>query len=150
MFSRGAFVSSDMKGAERSRMLVCVIDDDTRMREAVCVTLHLFGFKTVQAGDGDLGLELVRQHKPAIVITDIVMPNREGLETIRAVKQEFPTMPIIAMSGSDPGKDYLELAQAMGADNYLAKPFKPSELLEKVASLVATPAARAKSAALHA
>jgi CheY-like chemotaxis protein len=80
----------------------------------------------------------VTKVKPAIVVTDIVMPNREGIETIQALKQHFPNIPVLAMSGSfSPGKDYLEWAAAMGADDCLAKPFRPAELVEKVKRLVA-------------
>ena len=118
--------------------VVCVIDDDQRVREAVCAVLDAAGFVTVQAGDGEVGSKLVREMSPAIVITDIVMPNREGIETIQALRMDFPEMPILAMSGSHgPGKDYLDWAQGVGADDCLAKPFNPAELIRKVTQLIA-------------
>jgi len=74
-----------------------------------------------------------------VVITDIVMPNREGIETIQALKHHFPNIPVLAMSGSHTaGKNYLEWADRIGADDCLAKPFHPAELVEKVKRLAAT------------
>jgi DNA-binding response OmpR family regulator len=121
-----------------ARPVVCVIDDDTRLREAICTILEDAGFAPVQASDGDKGFALVSQAAPAVVVTDIVMPNREGIETIQALKHHFPNIPILAMSGSySPGKNYLEWAEAIGADDCLAKPFRPAEMIDKVKRLAA-------------
>src|SRR5262245_10414082 len=97
-------------GQKTDAALVCVIDDDERLRRAIVTVLGDAGFKTVDACDGDIGLKLVTERKPSVVITDIVMPNREGLETIQILKQKFPTLPVLAVSGSfNPGSvDYLE------------------------------------------
>src|SRR6185295_5582761 len=109
-----------------ARPIVCVIDDDIRLREAICTVLEHAGFAPLQAGDGEAGFDLVAQSNPVVVLTDIVMPNREGIETIQALKQQFPNLPVLAMSGShSPGKNYLEWAEAIGADDCLAKPFRP-------------------------
>jgi CheY-like chemotaxis protein len=120
--------------------LVCVIDDDERLRRAVCTVLDDAGYVTAQAGDGDAGLKLVAERRPAVVVTDIVMPNREGIETIQMLKAQFPELPVLAISGSfNPGSvDYLELAQVFGANDCLAKPFKPADLLAKVKALAAS------------
>jgi DNA-binding response OmpR family regulator len=124
-------------GGTGDRQVVCVIDDDARLREAICAILEQAGFAPIQAGDGNIGFDVVSKMKPAVVITDIVMPNREGIETIQALKQHFPDLPVLAMSGSySPGKNYLDWAQAIGADDCLAKPFRPAQLVEKVKSLV--------------
>lgn len=121
-----------------SATLVCVIDDDARLREAICSILKHAGYATVEADDGAVGLSVVARDKPAVVVTDIVMPNREGIETIRMLKDKFPDIPVLAMSGShSPGRDYLEWAEAIGADDCVAKPFGPAELLRKVGNLVA-------------
>lgn len=124
--------------SQASGALVCVIDDDDRLRKAVCMILDQAGFTTIQASDGDMGLKLVAERNPCVVVIDIVMPNREGIETIEALKERFPKLPVLAMSGSfNPGSvSYLELAEIMGANDCLAKPFKPAELLAKVANLM--------------
>jgi DNA-binding response OmpR family regulator len=117
--------------------LVCVIDDDVRVRHAVCNILRDAGFSTVDAADGEIGMKLVEETRPSVVVTDIVMPNREGIETIQALKASFPTLPILAMSGScAPAVNFLELARHLGADDCIAKPFKPSELLLKIRNLL--------------
>jgi DNA-binding response OmpR family regulator len=118
--------------------VVCVIDDDARLREAICSILKHAGYTTVQADDGAVGLEVVARENPAVVLTDIVMPNREGIETIQLLKDKFPHIPVLAMSGShSPGRNYLEWAEAIGADDCVAKPFGPAELLRKIGALIA-------------
>jgi CheY-like chemotaxis protein len=124
-------------GAGGAGPVVCVIDDDARLREAICSILQHAGYTTVQADDGAVGLQVVAREKPAVVLTDIVMPNREGIETIQMLKDKFPHIPVLAMSGShSPGKNYLEWAEAIGADDCVAKPFGPAELLQKIGRLV--------------
>ena len=125
--------------APPKKVLVCVIDDDAMVRGTICGVLNHAGFATVQASDGDKGLQVVAQSKPAVVVTDIIMPNREGIETILALKAQFPTIGVLAISGSySPGPiSYLETAQALGADDCLAKPFKADELVGKVTRLAA-------------
>ncbi len=117
--------------------LVCVIDDDVHVRKAICDILESAGFSTVDAADGEIGTKLVAEKKPSIVITDIVMPNKEGIETIQSLKASHPALPILAMSGSySPGVNFLELARHLGADDCIAKPFKPAELLQKIRALL--------------
>lgn len=119
--------------------LVCVIDDDVRVRTAVCDILQNAGFSTISASDGEIGLKIIAEKHPSLVVTDIVMPNKEGIETIQALKSSYPDLPILAMSGSyAPGVNFLELARHLGADDCIAKPFKPAELLQKVNKLTET------------
>ena len=118
--------------------LICVIDDDESVRQTVSRILTSAGYAVVNAADGAKGLEAVEQSSPAMIITDIVMPNREGIETILEAKKRFPGIPIIAISGggrSGP-QSFLDLARKLGADDCLAKPFRPTELLDKVAALL--------------
>ena len=119
--------------------LICVIDDDESVRQTVGRILSSAGYAVVDAADGAKGLEAVERTSPAMIITDIVMPNREGIETILEAKRRFPGIPIVAISGggrSGP-QSFLELARKLGADDCVAKPFRPSELLDKVAHLLA-------------
>lgn len=137
MSERTVSTNGDASDALSAAPVVCVIDDDARLREAICSILKHAGYATVQADDGAVGLEVVARENPAVVLTDIVMPNREGIETIQILKSKFPDLPVLAMSGShSPGKNYLEWAHAIGADDCVAKPFGPAELLQKIGKLV--------------
>lgn len=127
--------------ASASELTVCVIDDDEHVRATVGAILRRAGYVVVVAGDGDEGLEVVQKSNAAIVVTDIVMPNREGIETIRELRQRFPEVRILAISGggSNSGSaNFLEIAYALGADDVLAKPFRMAELLHKVGKLAPT------------
>lgn len=116
---------------------VCIIDDDPSVREAVTAILTSAGYEVLEAADGEKGLKIVETVRPDLVITDLVMPNREGIETIRESKKRFPEMPILAISAS--GRvgyaDFLAHARKLGADACLAKPFGPDELLAQVTAL---------------
>jgi len=120
--------------------LILLIDDDLKIRELLRRILEHAGYEVVEASDGREGLSLYRERKPDLVITDIVMPGKDGLETITDLRIEFPGSKIVAISGGgrlDP-KPYLELAEGFGADRLLTKPFGHEELLEAVQNLLGT------------
>lgn len=121
-----------------SGKLVCVIDDDSWVRGAISAILAAGGFAVIEASDGAEGIEAVVARAPSLVITDIVMPNREGIGVIREIKQRFPKLPILAISASGlSGRlNYLDHARKLGADGCLEKPFTPEELLRQVCSLM--------------
>jgi DNA-binding response OmpR family regulator len=127
-----------------SRTRICVIDDDDAVRQTICRILTNAGYAVVEARDGRIGLKAIEQTSPAMVITDIVMPNREGIETIMEAKQRFANIPILAISGGGRMEPdgFLDLAVKLGADDCLAKPFRPQELLAKVTTLLQPQAAR--------
>jgi DNA-binding response OmpR family regulator len=93
------------------------------------------------AADGAQALQRLKVQTPDILITDIIMPNGDGIELITAVKKAYPAVRILAMSGRGTlGKlDLLDLAAMLGADAILAKPLAPEELLAKVAELRSAP-----------
>jgi CheY-like chemotaxis protein len=93
------------------------------------------------AADGEQGIALQRKQPASLLITDIFMPNREGIETIRDFRTEFPDVPIIAMSGGGRLKRQGSLftAKALGAEVILRKPFKMSDLLRLVAAVLNAP-----------
>lgn len=122
---------------------VLVIDDDPGFRKMVELTLSRAGYLVVLAEDGDLGIERYKAERPDLVVCDIVMPNKEGIETVRELRVIAPTVPIVAMSGGGVGigRRYLDAAQKLGANSILSKPFRPAELLELVESLLRAPRA---------
>ena len=116
---------------------ILVIDDEPQIRDWITRILQRATHEVLQAGDGEEGLKMFRTFQPVLVITDLVMPDREGIETIRAMRREAPDIRIIAMSGggSMPGT-YLRMASQLGADATLAKPFRMRELLRTIDRLL--------------
>jgi len=116
---------------------ILVVDDDPAVRDSVAMMLEGAGFLVDQAEQGATGMRLLRAHAPDLVITDILMPQKEGIETIREIRSVLPHTPIIAISGgSDTGADYLKMAQAFGATAVMAKPFDPTAMLKLVNRLL--------------
>ena len=118
-------------------MRILVVDDDAAVRDSIAMVLDGVGFQVDQADHGACGMRLLRANAPDLVITDILMPHKEGIETIREIRGVLPQTPIIAISGSaEPRADYLKMAQSFGASAILAKPFDPAVLLELVNRLL--------------
>jgi DNA-binding response OmpR family regulator len=118
---------------------ILVIDDDADVRETIRIALEAEGYEVVDAGDGQQGLAAFRRRVPDLVITDIVMPVTEGLQTIREIRRLRPAAPILAVSaGGRAGRhDFLEIARSLGAWEVIAKPFDPDELVARVKSCLA-------------
>ncbi len=110
-----------------------LIDDDDAVRELLAHALAHAGYTVLQARNGREAAELFRVEPPDAVITDIIMPGREGIETIRTLRRDRPRLPIIAISGGATNSPlYLEIAAKLGACRVLAKPFDPLELVHAV------------------
>jgi DNA-binding response OmpR family regulator len=116
---------------------ILVIDDDPGIRRMVRHLLSDAGHVVIEAKDGQEGLRLFREARPNVVITDIIMPNQEGLETIREIRNEAASVLIIAMSGAGSSRMVLDIAGKLGADAALAKPFRAAQLAELVSRLLA-------------
>ncbi len=117
---------------------ILVIDDDAQVRQMLKQTLERAGYEVVDAADGAKGIKFYRDEPTDLVITDIIMPEKEGIETIMELKRDFPDVKIIAVSGGgrvDPGH-YLEIACRLGADRTFTKPFDRVELLEAIQQLL--------------
>jgi DNA-binding response OmpR family regulator len=113
---------------------ILVIDDDTLVRETIMNFLSTAGFKVDGAGDGTVGIAHYSAKQHDLVVTDILMPGKEGIETIMDLRRINPGVKIIAISGqgwSGP-VSYLDMAKQLGADSALSKPFSKSELLQAV------------------
>ncbi len=119
---------------------ILVIDDDEQVRDVVCQMLKGAGYEVAQASDGKIGVNLYKNVPADLVITDILMPNEDGLEAITELKKDFPDVKIIAMSGGGRvvNSDFLNIASSFGAMKTLKKPFDKEELLSAVESVLAT------------
>jgi DNA-binding response OmpR family regulator len=117
---------------------ILVIDDDHAVRLTIQVILERDGHEVICASDGDQGLRAFASALPQLVITDIIMPNKEGLETIMQIRACGATTPIIAMSGGGRvgNADFLKMAAELGANEVLPKPFERHDLTGAVRRLL--------------
>jgi DNA-binding response OmpR family regulator len=112
---------------------ICLIDDDHDVRRTLRSHLESGGYKVIEASNGHEGLRLLGHHACEIAIVDLIMPEKEGLSTILEIKERFPRVRVLAITGRD--AQYLKLAGQLGADETLAKPIHTAALLECVRRL---------------
>ena len=118
--------------------LILIIEDDEQSRKALRTVLEQDGYQVTEASNGKEGITAYRSSPADIIITDIVMPKKDGIETIVDLKIEFPNVKIIAISGGGRfgARPYLEIAESFGADCILKKPLTKKELLESIKELL--------------
>lgn len=124
---------SELKGRS-----VLLIEDDPVMLRSLGQTFVQAGARVTLAADGEQGLIQFHKQRPDVVVTDIIMPNREGVETIMAMKAAAPAVQIVAISGGGRvgAAEFLSLARQLGADAVLAKPFRSAQIVDMVADLL--------------
>ena len=120
---------------------ILLVDDDVPLRKMLKLSLQKMGHLVDEAGTGTEALQLCKSEPPELVITDIIMPDKEGLETIVTIRQLYPGLRIIAMSGGGRAStvDYLKIARRLGAMHTLEKPFSYEQLNAAVAKVMAMP-----------
>lgn len=113
---------------------ILIIDDNDDLRDTLVVLLEDQDYSVISANDGDSGVRAFDQVRPDLVLTDVIMPNSDGVEAIRRIRAIDPEARIVAMSGgSMTGNDYqLRMAEEAGAMEVLAKPFEVDELVTVV------------------
>lgn len=123
---------------------ILVIDDEEMVRATLRLALESAGHRVLEAGNGQDGLRLLETNPVDLTITDIIMPEKEGIETIIEIRRRQPEAKIIAISGGSRSQDidFLRIAERLGAVHSLAKPFSPQMLIELVNAATSTPAAR--------
>jgi DNA-binding NtrC family response regulator len=119
---------------------ILVIDDEPAIREIIRGILESAGYRVIEAANGANGLALFRQRKPCLVITDILMPGKDGMEAIRELRGMDPKVPIIVISGGSQIRDAVSLAEAqqLGAVGTLQKPFRHQDLLVAIEGALKT------------
>lgn len=117
---------------------ILIVDDDDMMREFITELLNVNDFKTTEADNGKSGLISFRANSPDLVVTDIIMPEMEGISFIRELRNINKDIPIIAMTGNIHGRmeEFLEISEKIGADAILRKPVKNDELLDAINLLI--------------
>ncbi len=118
---------------------ILIIDDDDQLLEILRKMLSQAGYEVLMASNGSDGIDLYRKEQPDVVITDVIMPEKDGAEVIFELQKEFPDIKIIAMSGGGEIKaeDYLEsIASLSNVKHTFEKPFVFDEMLQVVKELV--------------
>ncbi len=126
-------------------MQVLVIDDEA-VRQTIALLLEDAGIEVVQAADGKEGLRAFQRARPDLIVTDIIMPEKEGIQTIIDIRKQDPKLPIIAISGGGRigNTDFLQIAARLGASTTLPKPFDPEVLVGLVRQFAEAAAQAAK------
>ena len=117
---------------------ILIIDDDVQVLDMLKQTLECEEYEMVGSPNGKEGIRLHREDPVDLIITDIIMPEKEGIETIMELKRDFPDVKIIAISGGGiiGPEDYLHMAKILGAKRTFAKPVDRDELLKAVKELI--------------
>jgi len=117
---------------------ILVIDDDPSIRNILYDILREDGHEVSLAENGNRGIELINKIPFDLVITDLIMPEKEGVETIIEIRNSSPGLRIIAVSGGGriSSQDYLSLAEKLGADMTMSKPFTPGQIKSAVDELL--------------
>jgi len=118
---------------------VLLVEDDEAVRDAVSLMLERAGYAVTTAENGLIAAGMLEDWQPNLVITDIFMPDGDGIETLNLVKRRWPATPVIAISGGSPMLriDYLQVADDFGAAATVAKPFINEQFLATVARVLA-------------
>lgn len=116
---------------------ILVIDDEEQIRCLLQRIFQKYGHVVVTADNGAVGLRMMAQEPFDLVVTDIFMPEKEGMETIIEIKRDYPAVKILAMSGGNSqGCDYLPMTRPLGADACLNKPFSNEDIVKLVNGLL--------------
>ena len=113
---------------------ILIIDDESQIRSMLRLMLERVGYEVMEADDGMEGIRQYRDNPADLIITDLIMPNKDGIGMIIELKKEFPAVKIIAMSGGGVNRPegYLDGAKKLGATRTLTKPIDRDEMLSAV------------------
>jgi len=120
----------NMVFAERQSKTILVVDDEPRIAEAVTMNLELDGYQVLVASDGQEALRKITEELPDLVILDVMMPDMDGFETLRRIR-EISNVPVIMLTVKGAEADKVKGLE-LGADDYVTKPFGPKELVSRV------------------
>jgi CheY-like chemotaxis protein len=124
--------------------LILIIDDEPQIRSMLKLMLERDGYEVAEAPDGIEGIRTYRQNPADLIITDLIMPNKDGIGVIIDLKKEFPNVKIIAMSGGGLNKPegYLKGAKKLGAACTLTKPIDRGEMLRAIKDVLKPPSSQ--------
>lgn len=114
--------------------LILIVDDEARMRRFIRMNMELEGYQVIEAQNGIKALDQIRQHTPDLVVMDVMMPEMDGFETLKLLR-EISTVPVILLTVKSDEEDVTH-GLGIGADDYITKPFSPRILSSRVASVL--------------
>ncbi len=127
----GTGVENSTTASEQTNGRILVVDDEEQLRHLFRTVLTMAGYTVFEANDGNRAMDFVQREALDLIITDLVMPERDGIEIIRGIHSSYPNLKIIAISGAFDG-NFLKVAKAMGAYAVLLKPISIDNLLTAV------------------
>ncbi|NMC64433.1 MAG: response regulator transcription factor [SAR324 cluster bacterium] len=119
----------------KENLLIAVIDDDQSVSSGLRLNLELEGYKVICAADGEAGLDLVQKEHPDLIVLDVMMPKKDGLQLCKELRAAGISTPLILLTARNAEVDKV-LGLDLGADDYLAKPFGMLELIARVKALL--------------
>ncbi len=119
---------------QQEKRLILIADDETRMRRFIQMNLSLEGYRVVEASNGLEAIDHVRDDLPDLVLLDVMMPELDGFETLRLIR-ETSTVPVIMLTVRDDESDKIKGLE-LGADDYVTKPFSTSELASRIKAVL--------------
>jgi DNA-binding response OmpR family regulator len=127
--------------SDKSRILI--VDDEADLVAVLRVGLEIEGFDVIEASDGEEGLRLAREQKPALMLLDLMLPKLDGYKVCRALKfdERYKSLPILILSARS-GEQDRRLAMDMGADGFITKPYEMKDLVAKVKHKLGLPPGR--------
>jgi len=111
-----------------------IVDDEPRIIRFVSINLEMEGFRVIEASDGLVALDQVREKMPDLVLLDVMMPEMDGFETLRMIR-ELSSVPVIMLTVRNSEEDKVQ-GLDLGADDYITKPFSPRELVSRVRAVL--------------
>lgn len=126
----------DFADQKSGSILILVVDDEESVRHLLRQVLESAGYRVQVAINGIEAIEAFNREPADLIIMDIIMPEKEGIETIIELRQSYSDIKIIAISGSGEESPYLMMAKHLGADYILDKPFSPDELIDTIEMLL--------------
>ncbi|NLF24946.1 MAG: response regulator transcription factor [Deltaproteobacteria bacterium] len=117
------------------KYLIAVVEDDESVRRSLVLNLEVESFEVVTAADGEEGLEVIEQRSPDLIVLDVMMPKKDGLQTCKELRKAGNATPVILLTARDQEVDKV-LGLELGADDYLTKPFGMRELIARIKALL--------------
>lgn len=115
-------------------MTILIVDDEPRIRDFVRMNLEMEHYRVIEASNGLEALDQLREHLPDLVVLDVMMPEMDGFESLKAIR-EVSTVPVVMLTVRQSEQDKIR-GLDLGADDYIAKPFSPPELLSRIRALL--------------